>query len=77
MKDRNSCHHAFESTLHFSKNVKALLHTDLTYSEEMGNGLDTPMDARSNYVNDILALVRYLEQVIPDVHEVPRFIGHA
>ena len=70
MKDRNSCHHAFESTLHFSKNIKALLHVDLLFSEEMGNGLDTPMDARANYMQDILCLTRFFESVITDVNEV-------
>ena len=49
--------------------LKCVALVDLTYSDEMGNGLDTPMDARGNYLNDILALVRFFEQLIPDVNE--------
>ena len=101
MKDRNSCHHAFESTLHFSKHIKALLHVDMVYSEEFGVGLDTPMEARGwwsckllhlmllqlahwcgcictsqlcvllgNYKNDILCLVEWFEELIPDVRSM-------
>ena len=37
----------------------------MSYSEEMGNGLDTPITARGNYVNDINALQRWFHALIP------------
>jgi hypothetical protein len=52
--------------LRFSKNVKALIHADLNYSEEFGNGLDTPMGARGNYSNDVQYMVRWFQHLIPD-----------
>ena len=38
----------------------------MQYSDVYGEGLDTPMNARGNYSNDILALLRMFSELIPD-----------
>ena len=43
-----------------------VLHVDAMYSEAFGEVLDTPMEARGNYVNDINSLVDMFKELIPD-----------
>ena len=66
MKDRNQSHASFDTTTTFTKHLKAIAHVDSQYSEAYGEGLDTPMEARGNYRNDVLSMVRHFKSKIGD-----------
>ena len=53
--------------MQFSRSVKALIHCDMEYSEEIGNGLDSPMEARGNYQLDVTCLVKWFHAIISDI----------
>ena len=66
LKERNSGHQAFEHATTFTEYLKAIAHVDMQFSEAWGEGLDTPIGARGNYVNDISSLVSMFHDLIPD-----------
>ena len=63
---RNQSHASFDTTTTFTKHLKGIAHVDTQYSEVYGEGLDTPMGARGNYANDVMALVKHLKAKIGD-----------
>ena len=69
LKKRNQSHASFDTTTTFTENLKAIAHVDTQYSEIYGEGLDTPIEARGNYRNDVLAVLKYLKEMIPNPTE--------
>ena len=66
LKQRNISHKGFDALLNFTQNIKSIIHTDMQYSEVYGEGLDTPITARGNYLNDISALLQYYREKVGD-----------
>ena len=69
LKHRNISYSGFDGLVEFSHNLKATCHVDCMYSEAFGEALDTPMTARGNYQNDVKALLRYYQRMIPSSHD--------
>ena len=69
LKERNQTHSSFDSTTTFTQHLKGIAHVDTQYSEVYGEGLDTPMEARGNYRNDVVTVARYFKRLIPSPFE--------